>query len=119
MSTNTIRLHRVIRSTPEKIYRAFLDPDAKAKWLPASKSINRVFDPDPIRRYNSRNRFPLIVVLPTPPFMLMTDTTGDFLAGAGIGQLQVSEALSEPNSESCCDCLRHFVVGFPAEESTR
>src|SRR6201995_842473 len=31
---NTIRLHRVLRATPERIYRAFLDPDAKAKWLP-------------------------------------------------------------------------------------
>lgn len=34
MSTNTIRLHRVIRAKPEKIYRAFLDADANAKWLP-------------------------------------------------------------------------------------
>jgi len=34
MSTNTIRLHRVIRTTPEKIYRAFLEPDAIAKWMP-------------------------------------------------------------------------------------
>jgi uncharacterized protein YndB with AHSA1/START domain len=34
MSTHTIRLHRVIRSTPEKIYRAFLDGDAMSKWLP-------------------------------------------------------------------------------------
>lgn len=34
MATNTIRLHRVIRATPEKIYRAFLDADAMAKWLP-------------------------------------------------------------------------------------
>lgn len=33
-STNTIRLHRVIRTTPEKVYRAFLDPDAMCKWLP-------------------------------------------------------------------------------------
>jgi uncharacterized protein YndB with AHSA1/START domain len=31
---STIRLHRVLRATPEKIYRAFLDADAKAKWLP-------------------------------------------------------------------------------------
>jgi uncharacterized protein YndB with AHSA1/START domain len=31
---NTIRLHRVLRTTPEKLYRAFLDPDALAKWLP-------------------------------------------------------------------------------------
>ena len=33
-STNTIRLHRVLRAAPEKIYRAFLDVDAMAKWLP-------------------------------------------------------------------------------------
>ena len=31
---NTIRLHRVLRTTPEKVYRAFLEPDAMAKWLP-------------------------------------------------------------------------------------
>src|SRR4030095_5399585 len=34
MSTNTIRLHRELRATPERIYQAFLDPDAMAKWLP-------------------------------------------------------------------------------------
>jgi uncharacterized protein YndB with AHSA1/START domain len=33
-TTNTVRLHRVIRATPEKIYRAFLDADANGKWLP-------------------------------------------------------------------------------------
>jgi len=31
---HTIRLHRVLRATPERVYRAFLDADAKAKWLP-------------------------------------------------------------------------------------
>lgn len=31
---NTIRLHRVLRATPERVYRAFLDPAALAKWLP-------------------------------------------------------------------------------------
>ena len=30
----TVRLHRVLSTTPEKIYRAFLEPDAMAKWLP-------------------------------------------------------------------------------------
>jgi uncharacterized protein YndB with AHSA1/START domain len=30
----TVRLHRVLTTTPEKIYRAFLEPDAMAKWLP-------------------------------------------------------------------------------------
>lgn len=34
MSTNAVRLHRVIRTTPERLYRAFLDADAIAKWLP-------------------------------------------------------------------------------------
>jgi uncharacterized protein YndB with AHSA1/START domain len=32
--THTIRLHRVVRTSPEKLYRAFLDADAMAKWLP-------------------------------------------------------------------------------------
>ncbi len=31
---NTVRLHRVLATTPEKLYRAFLEPDAAAKWLP-------------------------------------------------------------------------------------
>jgi uncharacterized protein YndB with AHSA1/START domain len=31
---STIRLHRVLRATPERVYRAFIDPDAMAKWLP-------------------------------------------------------------------------------------
>jgi uncharacterized protein YndB with AHSA1/START domain len=34
MTTGTITLHRVLRATPERIYRAFLEPDAIAKWLP-------------------------------------------------------------------------------------
>ena len=34
MPTGTIRLHRVLRAKPERVYRAFLDPDAMAKWLP-------------------------------------------------------------------------------------
>lgn len=34
MSTGTVKLHRVLRSTPEKVYRAFLEPEAIARWLP-------------------------------------------------------------------------------------
>ena len=34
MSTGTVRLHRVLRCKPERLYRAFLDPQAMAKWLP-------------------------------------------------------------------------------------
>ena len=34
MSTGTVRLHRVLRAKPERVYRAFLDAEAMAKWLP-------------------------------------------------------------------------------------
>jgi uncharacterized protein YndB with AHSA1/START domain len=34
MTTNTVKLHRVLRAKPERVYRAFLEPDALAKWLP-------------------------------------------------------------------------------------
>ena len=34
MTTHTIRLHRIIRTSPEKVYRSFLDADALVKWMP-------------------------------------------------------------------------------------
>jgi uncharacterized protein YndB with AHSA1/START domain len=34
MATGTVRLHRVLRASPERVYKAFLDADAVAKWLP-------------------------------------------------------------------------------------
>lgn len=34
MATGTVNLHRVLRSNPERVYRAFLDADAMSKWLP-------------------------------------------------------------------------------------
>src|SRR5437870_14772 len=46
MSTNTIRLHRVLRAAPDKIYRAFLDPEAMAKWLPPNGFTGRVHHMD-------------------------------------------------------------------------
>ena len=46
MSTGTVRLHRVLRATPEKIYRAFLDPDAMAKWLPPHGFTGKVHHVD-------------------------------------------------------------------------
>ncbi|GAB1723220.1 MAG: polyketide cyclase [Nitrospira sp. CR1.1] len=42
MPTNTVRLHRVLRSTPERIYRAFLDADAMTKWLPPNGFTGKV-----------------------------------------------------------------------------
>ena len=40
--SNTVRLHRVLRAPPERVYRAFLDADAKAKWLPPNGFTGKV-----------------------------------------------------------------------------
>ncbi len=46
MPTNTIQLHRVLRATPERVYRAFLDPDAMAKWIPPNGFTGKVHQMD-------------------------------------------------------------------------
>ena len=46
MSANTIRLHRVLRATPERVYRAFLDADAMTKWLPPNGFTGKVHHMD-------------------------------------------------------------------------
>jgi len=43
---NTIRLHRVLRAAPERVYRAFLDADAMAKWLPPNGFTGKVHELD-------------------------------------------------------------------------
>jgi uncharacterized protein YndB with AHSA1/START domain len=43
---NTVRFHRVLRAAPEKVYRAFLDADAMAKWLPPNGFTGRVHHMD-------------------------------------------------------------------------
>jgi len=45
-TTNTIRLHRVLRAPAERLYRAFLDPDAMAKWLPPHGFTGKVHEMD-------------------------------------------------------------------------
>ena len=44
--SNTVRFHRVLRTTPEKVYRAFLDADAMAKWLPPNGFTGKVHQLD-------------------------------------------------------------------------
>jgi len=46
MPPNTVRLHRVIATRPEKLYRAFLDPDALARWLPPNGFTGKVHSHD-------------------------------------------------------------------------
>ena len=44
--TNTVRLHRVLATKPEKVYRAFVEPDAKARWLPPNGFTGTVHHSD-------------------------------------------------------------------------
>ena len=46
MTTHTIRLHRVLRTNPERVYRAFLDADAMSKWLPPNGFTGKVYHMD-------------------------------------------------------------------------
>jgi uncharacterized protein YndB with AHSA1/START domain len=46
MDTRAVRLHRVLRAAPEKVYRAFLDPDAMVKWLPPNGFTGKVHHMD-------------------------------------------------------------------------
>lgn len=43
---NTVRFHRVLTAPPDKVYKAFLDPDAKAKWLPPNGFTGKVHEID-------------------------------------------------------------------------
>ena len=42
MATNTVKLHRVLRAAPERVFRAFIDADAMCKWLPPNGFTGRV-----------------------------------------------------------------------------
>lgn len=42
MPATRVRLHRVLRATPERVYRAFLDPDAMAQWTPPNGFTRKV-----------------------------------------------------------------------------
>lgn len=45
-STGTVKLHRVFKTTPEKLYKAFLDPDAMVKWLPPHGFTGKIHSSD-------------------------------------------------------------------------
>ena len=68
-NTNTVRLHRVLRAPAERIYRAFLDADAMAKWLPAERIHRQSASP----RRQSRQR------LSKCPSPISPPATGPFL----------------------------------------
>lgn len=56
-TTNAVRLHRVLATRPEKVYRAFLDPDALARWLPPNGFTGHVHHSDAREGGNFRMSF--------------------------------------------------------------
>ena len=44
--THTVRLHRILRASSERVYRAFLDPDAMVKWIPPHGFTGKVHESD-------------------------------------------------------------------------
>jgi uncharacterized protein YndB with AHSA1/START domain len=48
MAGNTVRLHRVLATRPAKVYRALLDPDAMARWLPPNGFTGKVHESNPV-----------------------------------------------------------------------
>jgi len=47
MATNTVRLHRVLKAAPDKVYRAFIDADALAKWITPNGFVGKVHHHEP------------------------------------------------------------------------
>ena len=46
MAGNTVRLHRVLKAKPEKVFKAFIDPEAMVKWLPPNGFTGKVHEMD-------------------------------------------------------------------------
>ena len=57
MTTGTVKLHRVLRAAPERVYRAFLDADAMAKWLPPDGFTGKVHQLEPKKGGSYRMSF--------------------------------------------------------------
>jgi len=57
MTTGTVKLHRVLRAAPERVYRAFIDADAMAKWLPPDGFTGKVLQLEPKKGGSYRMSF--------------------------------------------------------------
>ena len=91
MSHHTIRLHRVIRSTPERIYRAFLDADAMAKWLPPHGFTGRVHELDARVGGNHRMTFTNFTTGESHSF------GGRYLELVASERIRYTDAFDDPN----------------------
>ena len=84
MSTGTVKLHRVLRSTPERVYRAFTDANAFAKWLPPHGFTAKVHQMDVKVGGSYRMSF------------------FNFSSGGGNGRIGGGTASREAQHQRCC-----------------
>ena len=91
MPANTIHLHRVFTAPPDKIYRAFLDADAMARWLPPNGFTGRVHSMDPKVGGGFRMSFTNFTTGTTHAF------SGEYLELVPNERLRYTDVFDDPN----------------------
>lgn len=91
MPTQTIRIHRVLRAAPEKVYRAFLDSDAMVKWLPPNGFTARVHELDARAGGRFRMSFTNFTTGKSHSF------SGEYVELVASQRLRYSERFDDPN----------------------
>jgi uncharacterized protein YndB with AHSA1/START domain len=91
MGSNTIQLHRVLRAAPDKVYRAFLNPDAMAKWLPPNGFTGKVHQMDATVGGTYRMSFTNFTTQQTHAF------GGEFLELVPHERIAYTDAFDDPN----------------------
>src|SRR3989304_612500 len=89
--TNTVHLHRVLRAAPERVYRAFLDPDAMAKWVPPYGFTGKVHQMDARVGGGYRMSFTNFSTGKSHSF------GGKYIELAPYGQIRYTDQFDEPN----------------------
>ncbi len=91
MSTNTVHLHRVLRAPPERVYRAFLDANAMAKWLPPNGFTARVHHLDARQGGTFRMSFTNFTTGASHSF------GGEYLELVPLERLRYTDKFDDPN----------------------
>jgi hypothetical protein len=84
-TTNTVRLHRVLTAKPEKVYRAFLDADAMAKWLPPRGFTAKVYHMD--AKVAARSRCRSQTSRPAKPIPSVENTSSSCHTSASVTRI--------------------------------
>ena len=88
---NTVRLHRVLSAPPERVYRAFLDADAKAKWLPPHGFTGKV------HRSTPSSAAAIACRSPTSPRATATRSAGPTWSWSRNERIRYTDRFDDPN----------------------